>query len=306
MVWLPFGKWHVHVVEGGVSLSMMMGVCAILSITMVCLGDRMCEEWQVSLITCIHWHSCLCSSTLPTQFYCLSEVPTLGHQWHIKSRASEEGFACRDSRCLLFVHLARSHSWLKHTLKGHIKLFQTQTCCCWGHHARTTDPCLDSGLVCNHSSTIFGDQRQTHPEPWLCEQGGTRCCPPSPCPKWGFPMPYSLLIPLTPLPYVLTLYAAVCFSDSWPISPPRRSWNNQISLCRFCYGKVYWGMSHWSVLFATISRGLNTYSFSLALAAHGCQDTLLIMTLHLIDTIWQHNFSRWNCSFDNTLIAIAG
>ncbi|PBK98128.1 hypothetical protein ARMGADRAFT_568915 [Armillaria gallica] len=36
-----------------------------------------------------------------------------------------------------------------------------------------------------------------------------------------------------------------------------------------------------------------------ALAAHGCQDTLLITTLHVIDTTWQRKFSRRNCSFND-------
>ncbi|PBK98150.1 hypothetical protein ARMGADRAFT_569127 [Armillaria gallica] len=36
------------------------------------------------------------------------------------------------------------------------------------------------------------------------------------------------------------------FRDSCPIFSPRCSQNDQISSCRFRYGKVYWGMSHCS------------------------------------------------------------
>ncbi|PBK98104.1 hypothetical protein ARMGADRAFT_568477 [Armillaria gallica] len=62
-----------------------------------------------------------------------------------------------------------------HTLKDHIKPFQTQTRRRLGCRVRTTDSCLDGVVVCNIPSTIFGGKQQTRPETWLREHGDA-CC----------------------------------------------------------------------------------------------------------------------------------
>ncbi len=100
---------------------------------------------------------------------------------YVKGRATERRFVCGDGRCLLFVHIVWSHSWLKHRLKEHIKPFPTLTQCHFG---------------CSLQNSVL-NQWPTHPEPWLHELGDPCCCPPSPYSKWGFPVPYNPHIPLT-------------------------------------------------------------------------------------------------------------
>ncbi|SJL17590.1 uncharacterized protein ARMOST_21142 [Armillaria ostoyae] len=81
-----------------------------------------------------HRQMCWECSTLPARLSLLCEVPSLGHQGRATEGRSARGM---------------------HSLKEHIKPFQTQTRRRWGRHARTTDSCLDGGVVI--SSAIFGD-----------------------------------------------------------------------------------------------------------------------------------------------------
>lgn len=62
---------------------------------------------------------------------------------------------------------------------------------------------------------------------------------------------------------VSTLYIAICLLDSCPISPPHRSWNDQISSYTVSLREC---ITYRSALFATVSRGLKAYN---SLLAHG-------------------------------------
>ncbi|PBK98118.1 hypothetical protein ARMGADRAFT_568695 [Armillaria gallica] len=75
-----------------------------------------------------------------------------------------------------------------HTLKEHVKPFQTRTqrrLLChfynYGYIASSTSTASLPVTVRNIPSTIYGDQRQTHAEPWLRERVDACCYEAFPC-----------------------------------------------------------------------------------------------------------------------------